>query len=1186
MEKKHSAKYEGSMQTPYLSPLGAWALAFGCAIGWGAFILPGTTFLPKAGPMGTIIGIAIGAVLMLVIAFNYHFMMNHHSGSGGAFSYARAAFGYDHGFLCAWFLILTYVVILWANASALVIIFRELGAGLLRTGFHYQIAGYDVFFGEVAVSIGMVLLAGIICIRSKNLAGAIQTLMAVLLFGGILFCLGAVVSGMQGYENLKPWFMPAEKPYIQILQVATLVPWAFVGFESVSHSTGEFRFSPRKSFAVMASAVVTAGLAYVLLTWLAASAQPEGHSNWLSHIEFLRRMDGVEKFPVFFAIKAAMGRAGIVILAVMLMAAVVTGILGNYIAASRLLYALAGDGILPGRIHALSRSHTPAKAIFLIMLFSAFIPFLGGTAMGWLVDVTSVGATIAYGYTSAAAFRMAHQEGRRGPKLIGALGVLISVVFLLMVIVPNFWSINTMAAESYLILTVWGFLGLGFFRFIIGKDHGHRFGKSMVAWGTMLILLFFVSAVWMRQGIYGEIKHYIDDDNVCQIVNASLIRNNMLQMGLYAISLAILFSIFSIMSKREKQLQAERIQAERANAAKSEFLANMSHEIRTPINAVLGMNEMIIRESRDKRITTFARNVESAGKNLLAIINDILDFSKIEAGRMEIVEADYRLSSVLNDVTNMIMFKAKQKSLDFHIDVDDTLPDVLFGDSVRERQIVVNILNNAVKYTHEGSVSFRVGGEQAGNTLILVFQVKDTGIGIRQEDLPRLFGKFQRVDLARNSTVEGTGLGLSIAKNLLETMGGKIEVESEYGKGSTFTLHLPQKIVSHEPIGDFQKKFEQYIHSMRAYRESFKAPDARILVVDDTEMNLTVVEELLAKTEVRIDKATSGINALALTEKTHYDLILMDNRMPQMDGTETMNRIHQQDSGANQKTPVICLTADAVSGAKARYISEGFTDYLSKPIEGALLEAALIKYLPAEKVVLQEESGDIRDIQETIKDMTELESFYAGIKELNYGDAIRFCSNERVLKKTLDQFYHSIKSNANAIDGFLMEKDYRNFTIRVHALKSSARLIGANALSSDARYLENLGNSLTLEDIDRIEKLTPRLLENYRKFLELLSPLYAEEEAARELAPEISVSDLNEAYETIRQFIRSFDIDAIDAFISEVRKYRIPKLEESRFEAVEECVRNMDWIGLEEALRGLQPVIPGQKKDKEGDNIV
>ena len=1143
----------------YVSPLTAWALAFGCTVGWGAFVMPGSTFLPTAGPLGTIIGMTAGTALMLVICGTYHYMLNRYPDSGGAFSYTRAAFGDEHGFLCAWFLVLTYIAILWANATALVLIARNLAGGVLQFGFHYTVAGYDVWFGEFLVSAGAVVLFGFVCIRSKSLAGAVQSVMAVLLIAGIVLCLAVCLFGTRGHGTAYPLFADGEKAWVQVVQVTALVPWAFVGFESISHSAGEFRFSPKKSLMIMAIAVATGGVAYTFLTWLAVTVQPEGYSSWLAYIKDLGKMDGLQGLPVFYATKEIMGNIGLVILAVTLLGAVVTGIVGNYIAASRLLYALAGEGIIPKKFHELGKYGTPEKCILLIMCVSVFIPFFGRTAIGWIVDVTSVGATVAYGYTSAAAFRTAGKERDRKMQLLGALGVVVSLGFFMLAIVPNFWSVSTLAAESYLILTIWGILGLAFFRRLVAGDDGHRFSKSIVVWIAMLLMLFFVSALWMRQEIYNDIRIVVDNSEVYRLISASLIKNSMIQMALCILSLVILFSIFSIRNKREKALEIARAQAEQANAAKSEFLASMSHEIRTPINAVLGMNEMIIRESRDERITTYARNIESAGRNLLSIINDILDFSKIEAGRMEIVEADYKLSSVLNDVTNMIVFKARQKDLQFTVNVDESLPDGLHGDEVRVRQVVINILNNAVKYTHEGGVSFHVGGERKGDTISLVFTVQDTGIGIKPEDLPKLFGKFQRVDLEKNSTVEGTGLGLSITKSLLEMMNGEVDVASEYGKGSTFTVYLPQKIVDDSPIGDFQEKFSQYIRKMRAYRESFRAPDARILVVDDTEMNLTVVEGLLSKTEVQIDTAQSGSEALTFTRSTKYDLILMDQRMPVMDGTQALQRIRSQSGGMNTGTPVICLIADAVSGARAKYLEEGFTDYLSKPVEGPALEAALIQYLPEEKVMLQEASDDEPEEEQP---KTELQAFYEGTGSLSYDDAVRFCSNESILIKTLEQFYRSITANADAIEAFLRAHDLRNYTIKVHALKSSARLIGALGLSADAAKLEELGNA---EDAEQIDSLTPKLLQDYRKLSEILSPLFGDDDADKE---EITLDELHEAYQAIREFASSFDIDSIDGIVAELRKYKIPQAEAERFKAVAECAGNMDWAGLDEALNG------------------
>ena len=572
---------------------------------------------------------------------------------------------------------------------------------------------------------------------------------------------------------------------------------------------------------------------------------------------------------------------------------------------------------------------------------------------------------------------------------------------------------------------------------------------------------------------------------------------------------------------------------------------------------------MIIREtSNDSSIMTYARNVESAGKNLLSIINDILDFSKIEAGKMEIAESDYKLSSVLNDVTNMIVFKARQKDLKFNVKVDETLPDGLYGDEVRVRQVVTNILNNAVKYTHEGSVSLTVSGEKIYDKvgrghINLVFKISDTGIGIKPEDLPKLFKKFERVDLVKNNTVEGTGLGLSITQNLLELMKGSIEVESVYGEGSTFIIFLPQRIVSEEPIGNFHQKFDEYVHEMKAYHELFKAPEAHILVVDDTDMNLTVIQGLLRKTEIQLDTASSGKEALIHTLDTKYDLILMDQRMPQMDGTEAMNKIKEQIGGKNNDTPIICLTADAVSGARNKYLEQGFTDYLSKPVESKTLEATLKKYLPEDKVVIEEEAEENTQAAEVKK--SELEEFYSKTIGLDYYEAIKNCATEEILAKTLEQFYNSIKNNLRDIQKFYDEEDIKNYTIKVHALKSSARLIGASELSAQAMYLEDCGNA---NDTASIKDLTPELLMNYKSYLEKLEPLYKKDDA-----PEIPLDQLNEAYSAIKEFAEMFDSDSIDGIVKMLRGYKIPEAEAEKFNLIATAADGADWAALEEALK-------------------
>ena len=550
-----------------------------------------------------------------------------------------------------------------------------------------------------------------------------------------------------------------------------------------------------------------------------------------------------------------------------------------------------------------------------------------------------------------------------------------------------------------------------------------------------------------------------------------------------------------------EQLADAKTAAERASTAKSEFLANMSHEIRTPINAVLGMNEMVLRESLQARdqvskiqpelrtyltnISNYAGNIDSAGKNLLSIINDILDFSKIESGKMEITEGEYKFSSVLNDISNVVSFKAKDKGLAFKIEVDTDLPDGLYGDEVRVRQIMTNILNNAVKYTKEGSVTLYVGKEkqdtiERGGTINLIISVKDTGIGIKKEDIAKLFEKFERVDLQHNSTVEGSGLGLAITKNLLALMHGSINVESVYGVGSVFTVVLPQKVVLTEPVGDFKVKFEKSVQEAKAYQESFRAPEAHILIVDDTRMNLTVAVGLLKKTQIEIDTAASGVEAIELSKTIKYDLILMDQRMPGMDGTETMNCIKAQEKGANNDTPFICLTADAVSGARNRYLSEGFTDYLTKPIDSKALEAMLMKYLPDNKILTVSQCDDEAESAEAgtagSDGFDQLRA--AGI---NPEAGMRFCQDDEAFYRSilLDYAQGSDEKIKNLSDYYAAE-DWTNYAICVHALKSTSKTIGATDLSEIAQRLEKAANE---GDVETIRAGHNEIMEKYKSTL-------------------------------------------------------------------------------------------------------
>lgn len=395
-------------------------------------------------------------------------------------------------------------------------------------------------------------------------------------------------------------------------------------------------------------------------------------------------------------------------------------------------------------------------------------------------------------------------------------------------------------------------------------------------------------------------------------------------------------------------VENERQRAIAASESKAKFLANMSHEIRTPINVVLGMNEMILRENKDATISEYADNIKSAGNLLLSLINDILDFSKLEAGKLQIVENDYSLSSLLKDVMLGADIRAKQKQLELQLDIDQSMPSVLRGDDIRIRQILNNLLSNAIKYTDKGCISFTAKGIRTESGFSLLFSVKDTGIGISKEDMEKLFDSFQRLELSKNRYIQGTGLGLNIAKQLVDSMHGTIEVESEHGRGSCFTIQIPQVIIDDTTIGIPKPASTNSPGSVPQEEESnpsFCAPDTKILAVDDNHMNLLVLKGLLKRSQVQLDTASGGPECLQMTKEKKYDLILMDHMMPDPDGIETLHLLRNADGNPNKNTKVIVLTANAIEGMREQYLAEGFTDYLSKPIEVENLEAVLIRHL-------------------------------------------------------------------------------------------------------------------------------------------------------------------------------------------------------------------------------------------------
>ncbi len=994
----------------YLTAFGAWALAFGCAVGWGSFMMPGNTFLPIAGPVGTFIGMILGAAVMMVIAANYHYLINCYPDAGGTYTYTKICFGYDHGLLNAWFLVLVYIAITWANASAIPLVARTLLGGTFQIGFHYQVAGFDVYGGEVLLAVLALLISAAVCLRRKT-AEIAQIVAAVILFTGIVVCFAAAMSGKGAAQTFEPPYSPDNSPLAGTLTIFALAPWAFVGFESISHSAAEAKFDLKHSFSIMFAALVTAGAAYALLALLAVTALPEGCRSWVEYIRTLGDYSGVQSAPTFNAAYAALGDAGSMILGCAALAGMFTGLLGNYIALSRLLSALADDGMINGFISRRNRDLVPMNAIYLITGISVILPFFGRTAISWIVDVTTVGATIAYAFASAAAWKTARENGNKLFMATGGAGVLISLLFAVEFLVPNITSVQTLSTESYLILAAWGILGfIGFRRILLNHDPEHHLGRSSIAWIVLLGLIIFTSSVWMLQATDTVISQalvdfeqyysgklavssadkpmYVSLWETLKVVDNTLSKSVMIQVGLIVAALVIMFNIYSITQKRERQTEIEKAIAEDASRAKTSFLSNMSHEIRTPMNAIIGLDAIALRNPNlQPQTREQLEKIGASAQHLLGLINDILDMSRIESGRMVLKDDEFSMHELLDQVGIMINGQCQDKGLHYECDIVGRLRDFYFGDSMKLKQVMINILGNSVKFTEvPGQVTLTVKEEAEENGICtLSFAMKDTGVGMDEEYIPKIFEAFSQEDATATNRYGGSGLGMAITKNFVEMMGGNIDVKSKKGVGSTFTVTVKLKASD--------RTFEQ--------AEDIRLPEGlKVAMVDDDEVSCDHGRMVLSDIGASCDVFSDPTEAVENIRKAHdrgedYDLVLTDFRMPKMNGLDLAGKVR---GTCGDKTAVIMLTGynwDIIEGEEEMKWVDGivakplFPETLYKEIHTVLMRRSgeevsaaeepeeFERDLAGKRVLMAEDVEQNAEILEDLLDLEDIESEHA-----------------------------------------------------------------------------------------------------------------------------------------------------------------------------------------------------------------
>ena len=907
-------RYDPDKLDKYLSRKDVWAIAFGFIIGWGAFVMPGTDFLPVAGPLGTLIAMVIGAVLMLVIEKNYSYLMRKFPGTGGVYTYAKAAFGKDHAFLSSWFLSLSYIAVVFLNATALFVICRTVFGDLLQVGFHYRIAGYDIYFGELLLSAAVVVIIGVLFIFKRPLLQYAQTTLAILLFVGVLILFCAAIPRFK-VENLLQ-FAPGQgfDHFNGVFILVLLAPWAFVGFDVASLETAHFKYSVTKKARTVAIAIICGAFVYIATTVISASVVPERFGSWQEYVANIGSLSGVESVSTFFAAESMLGTVGLVIVSVAAFAAILTGIIGGYRATVRMLSTMAEDKIISRRFLITSFS------IVCVMLLSILISSLGRSALIWFVELLSFCAVIGFGYTSASALKIARKEKNKKIQATGLIGLIISLIFVVVHLISEIHSISTMSAQSFLFLAVWCLIGFFFYwRTMIHSSLADINGVS-VSSTVLFCLMFYCTLMWYVKTII-SIEH--SDQFLSQVIWYTVV-----MAVIVAVGLAVMLFVQTTLRKKHQKLEREMIRTEESSKAKSQFLFNMTHDIRTPMNAIVGYAHLAKQEKDiPPKIEEYLDKIGVSSKHLLTLINDILDMGQIESSKFVLSSEPCEIYETIHSAFDMCRTQMEEKHITYTMDAAGLEDRWVLTDRNRLMRVVLNFLSNAYKFTPEGgSVTLRLTqkGRADENTGLYEFSVRDSGIGMTKEFAEKVFEAFARERSSTVSRIQGTGLGMAISKGIIEAMGGTINVVTAPGEGTEFIVNVPFELTDAVDTKDEETDDQVDLNGVK------------ILLAEDNEINQEIAVMILSQAGCIVETAENGQDAVNKVKESPagtFDIVLMDIQMPVMDGFTATGLIRALDDKQKADIPVVAMTANAFKEDERAALAAGMQAHIAKPFD-------------------------------------------------------------------------------------------------------------------------------------------------------------------------------------------------------------------------------------------------------------
>ena len=881
MSETSSTSNETTKLKSYLSPLAVWALSVGSAIGWGSLVVTSSSYLSEAGPMGSVIGMLIGFVMMLMVSSHYHYMGNRYPGAGGLYNYIKHIFGYDRAFLIAWFMFLIYISIFWANATSIPLFARYFLHGIFKEGYLYTIFGYDVYLGEALVTLVVMWLVGLLCMKSKKATARSMVAMVLLFTAGITTCFIAAMIGQKSTGmTMSPAFLPDKNVLSQVIHIAFVSPWAFIGFESVSHSAEEYKFKHSNMFRVLAISVTVTTALYIFIILLSVSAYPQGCSSWLDYITHLNEYEGIAGLPAFYAANYYLGNTGVYILMASLMSLVLTSLIGMLRTLSRLCYAAAQDGILPKRFAEFNEKQIPVRTILLVLIVSLPIPFVGRTAIGWIVDTTTIGATIIYGFASVAVFKLSGEEGAKRERMISGICLFILAAFAIYLLFPSAFSDYTIATETYVLLAIWSLLGLLYFHWVIRNDHDRKFGKAIIVWLALLVFIVLMAMTWAERlnedrenKIVAEISEYFDGTGSSKMLALSkdeflALELNRLHaadntsvfviVGLFGLSLVVMLTNYLSMRKWERKAVQERDEAE-------------TIALIDPMTGVKSKHAFMMNQ---KQIDA---TIESGS-----------------AGNFAVVVCDVNGLKVINDTLG-------HKAGDEYIH--------------SASQMICDIFQHSPVY--------RTGGDE------FVVVLHDRDFLIRKELVLALHDRS--VDHIRTKEVVVSG-GLSEYKPGIDTCFHDVFERADALMYEEKKLLKGMGAISREDAETAGKPlFEE---DEDAELLNLKR---QILIVEDQQMNQMILGSMFEE-NYEVLYASDGIEALE-NVKVHKDdlaIVLLDLQMPNMSGMEVLKVMKEE--AELSKIPVIVMTAD--QSAEVDCLKIGAMDFIPKPYPSAeIIEA-------------------------------------------------------------------------------------------------------------------------------------------------------------------------------------------------------------------------------------------------------